>query len=203
MYAHVTTIPAEADRLDEGIRAFGAQVVPPLHDHPGFRGAYLLVDRQQGRAVAIAAWESHEAMRQSEPAVARRRAEAVRRMGGTTPTVERYDVAFTDGRGVGRYARATLGYTTAATMNHVLRYVRQQELPTLRSVPGFGGLLQLVNRRAGTVLGVAFFESAEALARATAMAGRMRTGAERVGLRGTDAAAPYEVALRVWRPAED
>jgi heme-degrading monooxygenase HmoA len=96
MFARVTTIRGSADRMDEmdeAIRNYQAQAVPTVQSQSGFKGTYLLVDRQSGKALAITLWESEQAMQQSESAVAQLRAQAAQQVGGGEPTVEHYEVA--------------------------------------------------------------------------------------------------------------
>ena len=197
MFARVTTVLGQADRLDEGIRTFREQTAPLVQGQPGFQGAYLLVDRQQGKALAISLWDSESAMQQSEQAIAPQRTQAVQQMGGGAPTVERCGVAFTEGSRSGLYVRATIGYGMGTDRKVVLRYVREQVLPTLRAVPGFGGALQLMNWRAGTLLSLVFFDSEDALRQTAEMAQQMRAGAKRARIGGADTAAEYEVAVQV------
>ncbi len=197
MFARVTTVRGQADRLDTGIRTFQEQIVPLIQRQPGFQGASLLVDRQRGTVLALSLWESQAAMAQSEQAVATQRTQTVQQLGGSTPTIERYGVAFTEGSRTGRYARVAIGYGTGTTSAAVLRYVREVMLPTLRVVPGCGGALQLMNWQAGTLRSLLFCDSADALHQASEMAQRMRPGAARAGIRGLDTAADYEVALQL------
>ena len=91
MFARVTTVQGPADQLDETIRNLREQVVATLRGQPGFQGFYVLIDRQQGKQLAISLWESEQAMQQSEQAIAQLRTQAAQQMGGT-PTVERYEV---------------------------------------------------------------------------------------------------------------
>ena len=197
MFARVTTVQGQPDRLDEGVRTFQEQTLPLIQGQPGFQGAYLLADRQQGKALAISLWESQEAMQQTEQAVAQQRTQAAQQMGGPEPTVERYEVAFTEGSRSGRYARATIGQGMTESMDQAQRYVREQVLPTLQAAPGFGGVLHLVDRQAGKVLGIMFFDSEDALRQTNEMAQQMRAGADQAGIGGTRTAAEYEVAVQV------
>ena len=58
------------------------------------RGAILLVDRQNGKAISITLWEDEQALRASDEAANALGAEAANRIGASeTPSVERYEVA--------------------------------------------------------------------------------------------------------------
>jgi heme-degrading monooxygenase HmoA len=62
-------------------------------------------------------------------------------------------------------------------MDDVTRHIQEQTLPQLRQMDGFEGFVALGDRRSGKLLGVAFWESEEAL-RATEQAlSSVRSGA--------------------------
>ena len=196
MFARVTTVQGQADRLDEGVRTFQEQTLPLIQGQPGFQGVYLLADRQQGQALAISLWESQAAMQQTEQAVAQQRTQAAQQMGGPEPTVDRYEVAFTEGEPTGQAARVTTGEGMTESMDAGLRYVREQVVPAIKAAPGFRGMLHLVDRQAGKVLGIVFVDSDEALRQSRGMADQMRAGADQAGISGTRTAVDYEVVVQ-------
>ncbi len=92
MHARVTTISGSADNVDAGIENFRANVVPFTQEEGN--GAILLVDRDNGDAIAITLWEDEQALRASEERANAVRADAADQMGATqTPAVARYEVA--------------------------------------------------------------------------------------------------------------
>ena len=66
MYVRMTTLTFRLDRADEGIRIFDESVVPAARAQKGFRGAYLLADRQAGRCVALTFWDDEAAAKANE-----------------------------------------------------------------------------------------------------------------------------------------
>lgn len=91
MYARVSTYRATADRADEAISAFTGSL-SQIREMQGVRGAYLLVDRQGGKAMTITLWDSEEAVRASSDAADRVRGDAAARFGGSVENVEVYEV---------------------------------------------------------------------------------------------------------------
>jgi hypothetical protein len=92
MHARVTALSGTPGDVDAGIANFRDNVVP--YTKEAGRGAILLVDRQNGRALAITLWEDEEAMRASEERANTLRADAAQQMGAAAqPTVDRYEVA--------------------------------------------------------------------------------------------------------------
>ncbi len=92
MYARLTIGQVPLDRLDEGIRAYQTHTAPL--DEPGFKGSTLLVDRQTGRTIVIALWETEADVQAS---MSRHQAAldqgSAAGLWGTPPTTEIYEVA--------------------------------------------------------------------------------------------------------------
>ncbi len=60
MFARLTTVTVEKDKIDETIRIFADNIVPNAKSQKGYRGAYLLTNRETGKGVAISMWDSEE-----------------------------------------------------------------------------------------------------------------------------------------------
>jgi hypothetical protein len=93
MHARVSTIHGSADQAEAGISNFRDNVVPFTREGGG-KGSLLLVDRENGKVIAITLWESEQALRASEEKANQLRAQAAEQAGASqAPTVERYEVA--------------------------------------------------------------------------------------------------------------
>jgi heme-degrading monooxygenase HmoA len=93
MYARVTTLEGSPDKMDDGTRHVREQVLPQLQQMDGFEGFVTLNDRQSGKMLAVALWESEEALRATEEAVSSVRSGVAEAVGGTVAGVENYEVA--------------------------------------------------------------------------------------------------------------
>jgi heme-degrading monooxygenase HmoA len=93
VFARVSTYTGASDEIDEAIRQFRENVLPSVEQLDGFKGAYFLVDRQNGKSLTVALWESEEAMRTSEEAANSLRSEVADALGTQMVGVERYEVA--------------------------------------------------------------------------------------------------------------
>jgi len=60
MFARLTIMEGDTDRIDEGIELYRDSVVPAAKSQKGFREILLLVDRKTGKAISIALWDSKE-----------------------------------------------------------------------------------------------------------------------------------------------
>lgn len=66
MYARVTTVQIQPGKADEAIGIFRDSVVPAAKQQKGFKGGLLLTDRNTGKGLSIALWETEADMRAGE-----------------------------------------------------------------------------------------------------------------------------------------
>ena len=107
MHARMSILEGPPDRMDEGLRHAREQVLPLLHQQDGFKGLVALGDRQSGKLVAIAFWESEQAMQASEDVGNRTRSETAEAMGDTVADVERYEVGIFEAPSTGPVSAVT------------------------------------------------------------------------------------------------
>ena len=60
MFARLTIMYVDTDRIDEGIELYRDSIIPAAKSQKGFREISLLVDRKTGKAISIALWENKE-----------------------------------------------------------------------------------------------------------------------------------------------
>ena len=92
MYARVTTIQGAPAKMDEAKGHIQEQTLPQLQKMDGFKGFVALGDRQSGKVLGVAFWESEEALRATEEAVSSVRSGAAEAADGTVANVEHYEV---------------------------------------------------------------------------------------------------------------
>lgn len=66
MYARVSIAQAQPGKADEVIRIHRDSVVPACKQQKGFKGLYLLSDRQTGKGITISLWETEADMAAGE-----------------------------------------------------------------------------------------------------------------------------------------
>ncbi len=91
MLARINSVQADADKL-AGLVKFSEERLPVTHDAPGFKGFYLLADRQSGKIVSISLWDSAEDLRQFEAQGAQLRQAASSDVGIAPTPAEVYEV---------------------------------------------------------------------------------------------------------------
>ncbi len=92
MHARVSTYAGSADNLDDATRNF-EQSSDAIAELDGFEGAYLLLDRANGRALTITLWSNEDAVAASTQRADEVRAEATGPAGVSIESVEVYEVA--------------------------------------------------------------------------------------------------------------
>jgi heme-degrading monooxygenase HmoA len=92
MHVRVTTIQGAPDKMDDAGRHIQEQTLPQLQNMEGFQGFVALGDRQSGKVLGVAFWESEEALRATEGAVSSVRSGAAEAAGGIVASVEEYEV---------------------------------------------------------------------------------------------------------------
>ncbi len=60
MFARLTRVNIKIHRIDEAIERYEKSVVPAIKAQKGFKGLYLLVDRQTGDGISFSLWDSEE-----------------------------------------------------------------------------------------------------------------------------------------------
>jgi heme-degrading monooxygenase HmoA len=66
VFARVSEVSGPPEKLDLGIAQFNDAILPQIKAMDGFVRAYLLVDRDAGKAMSISVWETAEAMAATE-----------------------------------------------------------------------------------------------------------------------------------------
>ena len=92
MHARVTTLQGSPDKMDDATRHVQEQTLPQLQQMDGFKGFVALGDRNSGRLVGVAFWESEGALRATEQEVSGVRSGVAEAVDGTVASVEQYEV---------------------------------------------------------------------------------------------------------------
>jgi len=60
MFARLTTVTVQKDKIDEVIKIFTDNIVPAAKSQKGYQVIYLLTNRKTGNGIAISVWDSEE-----------------------------------------------------------------------------------------------------------------------------------------------
>jgi heme-degrading monooxygenase HmoA len=96
MFARVTTFEGPREQVDDFRHALVEHMLPALRRLEGYRGVLILTERQGGKVLGVALWESEEAMGASEEAAYWFRTYGAEAAGERVTSVERYEVVFSE-----------------------------------------------------------------------------------------------------------
>jgi heme-degrading monooxygenase HmoA len=60
MFARLTIVQVKVDKIDEGVKIYGDNVVPAAKSQKGYKGILMLTDRKTGKGISIGMWESEQ-----------------------------------------------------------------------------------------------------------------------------------------------
>jgi hypothetical protein len=92
MLVRVVTTRADVPRTGEGIASVHGEIQPQIAAMDGNAGFAMAVDRSSGRYVSIAVWTGPEALESSGHGAPRLIADLARRLHGSEPSVEVFDL---------------------------------------------------------------------------------------------------------------
>ncbi len=147
MYVRVNTIEGSPDRIDDLTTHIQEQTLPQLREMEGFEGFVALGDRQSGKVLGVAFWESEEALRATEQAVSDVRSGAAGAADGVVAGVEEYEVLVNEAPSEG-----PLGAVTG-TVGGVTDTVGGATQPVSGATDTVGGVTDTVGGTTGNLLG--------------------------------------------------
>jgi hypothetical protein len=148
MHARVTTIQGSPDKMDDATSHIQEQTLPQLQKMEGFKGFVSLGDRQSGKVIGVAFWESEEALRATDEAVSSVRSGAAEAAGGIVASVEEYEVFVNQAPS----AAGPLGAVTG-TVGGVTDTVGGATQPVSGATDTVGGVTDTLGGTTGNLLG--------------------------------------------------
>ena len=147
MHARVTTIQGAPGKMDDAQGHIQEQTLPQLQKMEGFKGFVALGDRQSGKVLGVAFWESEEALRATEGAVSSVRSGAAGAADGIVASVEEYEVLVNEAPSEG-----PLGAVTG-TLGGVTDTVGGATQPVSGATDTVGGVTDTLGGTTGGLLG--------------------------------------------------
>jgi len=166
MLIRVSTTRAAVPRTGEGIAYVHGEIDPEVSAMDGNRGFALAMDRSSGRYLAIAAWTDREALQASEDRAPGLIADVVRRLDGSRPTVELFDLVLTHSVKpvrVGYWGRLVRAEVPAGDLDRAVRKFEKTALPLFERYEGLAAILLFVDRDSGVIENLMWFDSVEVM----------------------------------------
>ena len=147
MHARVTTIQGSPDKMDDLTTHIQEQTLPQLQKMEGFKGFVSLGDRQSGKVIGVAFWESEEALRATDEAVSSVRSGAAGAADGIVASVEEYEVLVNEAPSAGPLDAVT------GTVGGVTDTVGGATQPVSGATDTLGGVTDTLGGTTGGLLG--------------------------------------------------
>ena len=162
MQARLVRLKGSPDGAGERLARFENEAVPAMRGQAGF-GSVLALGNAEGAEAVISYWDSEEALVASREPLA-----ALDRMapglGLEVLSVDEYEVALMEqkpgtGPEPGNAGRVTRARNIGDAIDKVLAEVREEWLPLVQSLPGWKSTTVGVNRSAGRLYKVTWWET--------------------------------------------
>jgi heme-degrading monooxygenase HmoA len=181
------------------------ELMPELENIDGYVGISLLVDRESGRCIVTAAYESEDAMRAAADKAKELRSQAAERFGGDVQKIEEWEIGVLhrdhqsrDGACV----RATWIKVPPDQADRAIEFYKDSVLPSLEGLEGFCSSSLLMDRSSGRAVSSTTFDSRDAMERNREQARELRN--QRTRELGADVVdvGEFELALAHLRVPE-
>jgi len=204
MYARSTTVRGNPQSLDQAIAYLRDEVMPAVQEVDGYVGLSMMCDRDSGRCIATTAWETEEAMHNSEGGVHDMRQRFATMLGGT-PEVQEWEIGALHRKHEapeGACCRVTWSRTRPEDAEQAAHAFRMTMLSRMDDLPGFCSVSVMVRPDEGLAVAAVSYDSPADLEQANEGAREFREEfAAALGIEVTDTAA-FDVAIAHLRVPE-
>ena len=204
MYARSTTVRGNPQSLDDAIAYLRDEALPAVQQMDGCIGMSMMCDRDSGRCIATTAWDSEEAMHNSESGMHDMRQRYAQLLGGT-PEVQEWEIALlhrVHHAPDGATCRVLWSRGNPGDAERVMDAVRMTLLSRMEDLPGFCSVSMMVNRDNGMCAIAATYMSRDAMKGSREAVAKMRDEfTQQLGMEVTDIA-EFDLVLAHLRVPE-
>jgi heme-degrading monooxygenase HmoA len=168
---------AQSSSIDDGIAYMRDEVMPELENIDGYVGISLLVDRESGRCIITAAYDTEDAMRASAEKAKQLRSQAAGKFGGNVENIEEWEIGalHRDHQSAdGSCVRCTWIKVPPDNADRAIDFYKTSVVPSLEDLEGFCSASLLMNRSTGRAVSTATFDSRDAMERTQEQAKELR-----------------------------
>jgi len=142
-----------ASNIDDGVVFIREKATPLARQQKGYLGLSVSVDRSAGTVNVMSSWDSEEALKASEAALAGLRTEGAGVLGAGEPTVTSFEVLVNEvgdrPPSEGCRLRVVAAEVDPARIDEEAARMRDEVVPTLKATPGFRSFRLMVDRSGG------------------------------------------------------
>jgi hypothetical protein len=166
VFIRVATTRADIPRVGDGIAFVHGEIEPKVSAMDGNKGFAMALDRSSQRYVGIAAWTDSEALEASGHAAPGLIADLARRLHGSTPSVEVFDLVLAHVLKPVRveyWGRLTRLEVPVQHLPRAVQRLQQATLAVFEHCAGLAGILLFVDGTSGVLESIDWFDSLRAL----------------------------------------
>jgi quinol monooxygenase YgiN len=168
VFVRTTTFQARPEMVEAGITYVRDAVIPMVERIRGCVGQSMLVDRERGRCIVTAAWQSYRLMDANTGRVQPMRDQASEILGGAELLQEEWEIAVLHRdhpSHPGACARVTWMRAEPDRLDDAVRSYRTAMLPAAEREPGFCSASLFVDRSTSRLVSTVTYDSRDALRR--------------------------------------
>ena len=176
MYARSTTVRGNPQSLDDAIAYLRDEVMPAVQEMDGCIGLSMLCDRDSARCIATTAWETEEAMHNSESGLHAMRQRYAEMLGGPAE-VQEWEIAVlhrTQPSPEAACCRVIWTRGDPANLESTVDAFRMSLLPRMEELPGFCSVSMMIDRGMNRATMSVTYRDREALMRSRSPGADMR-----------------------------
>lgn len=176
MFARTVTSDSRPESVEQDILYIQDTVFPQLREMPGYIGVSLVADRTTGRCIATSAWDTEQALHDSETTIRPIRERAAEVI-GSIPQVDEWELVTMHRlhpTPEGACVRSTWLQGDPADVDDLLAVFRTATLPALEGFEGFCSASLMVNRAQGRALATIAYADRDTLTATREKAGELR-----------------------------
>ena len=164
MHARWASLQVKPGRIDDFIGIFRDSMVPPARAQKGFKGVFLLTDRDTGKVVGASLWETEADARAVEMSSGSfgSQADKVRGIVTEMPVMEYYDVMARETpleRGGATHARVNHRQIPPDKMDEAISTYQNSVMPVVNAFRGCVGTVVLTDRSTGKLVAISLWGS--------------------------------------------
>ena len=162
MLIRVATTRADIPRTGEGIAFVHGEIEPKISAMDGNRGFAMAVDRSFGRYVGIAAWSDPKALEESGHSAPGLIAELARRLHGSKPLVEVFDLVIAEvvkPVRVGYWGGRARLEVPVQDFDRALRRFKETVLAMFERYDGLASIILIVDQPSGVLENIIWYDS--------------------------------------------
>jgi heme-degrading monooxygenase HmoA len=178
-------------QINEERRESGTEELPG-----GVRRALVLADREGDRRLFITLFDSREAIAAAEERFERMGDEIPEDVRGRRTSVDVYEVVIDEDPGDAAAARVSTLEGSPEQADEGAAYAEQNVLPRARRLPGWKGVLSLLDRDGGRGKLITFWETADAMHGSEQQADRLREDSARASGADVQNVSRHDVVMR-------